>query len=149
MVGMGELGRGPATVSEGFLNRRLVVACRTPTWPNRFFVHSGTLLGHVDMPEGTFNPHLHLYNQRTLYDELDAAHVDWRIYHGDFPQSLFLTHQWDKLDHYRKFDRWTADVQASDLPSYVFIEPYYFGKEENGQHPPQDIMRGDLMVAEC
>jgi phospholipase C len=119
-----------------------------PTWPNRFFVHSGTSLGHVNMPEGVFNPGLHWYDQRTLYDELDDAQVDWRIYHGDFPQSLLMVHQWDKLDHYRKFDQWTADVQAGDLPAYVFIEPYYFGTEENDQHPPQDIMRGDLMVAE-
>jgi phospholipase C len=119
-----------------------------PTWPNRFFAHSGTSLGHVDMPEGVFNPGIHLYNQRTLYDELDGAHIDWRIYHGDFPQSLLLTHQWNKLDHYRKFDQWATDVAAGDLPHYVFIEPYYFGTEENDQHPPQDIMRGDLMVAQ-
>ena len=31
-----------------------------PTWPNRFFVHSGTSLGHVDMPDGIFHPNLHL-----------------------------------------------------------------------------------------
>ena len=49
--------------------------------------------------------------------------VDWRIYYGDFPQSLLMVHQLDKLDHYRKFDRWAADVQAGDLPAYVFIEP--------------------------
>jgi phospholipase C len=118
-----------------------------PTWPNRFFAHSGTSLGHVDMPEGIFNPNLHLYDQRTLYDELDNARVDWRIYYGDVPQSLVMTHQLGKLDRYRKLDRWTADVQASDLPSYVFIEPYYFGTEQNDQHPPQDIMRGDALVA--
>jgi phospholipase C len=118
-----------------------------PTWPNRFFAHSGTSLGHVDMPEGVFNPALHLYNQRTLYDELDDSGVDWRIYYSDFPQSLLLTHQLDKLNHYRKFDQWAADVKAGDLPPYVFIEPFYFGTEENDQHPPQDIIRGDLLVA--
>ncbi|WP_158926455.1 alkaline phosphatase family protein [Acidisphaera sp. S103] len=118
-----------------------------PTWPNRFFVHSGTSLGHVDMPEGVFNPAIHVYDQETLYDELDAAGTDWRIYHGDFPQSLLMVHQLDKLDHYRTFDHWAADVQAGDLPAYVFIEPAYFGTEENDQHPPQDIMRGDLLVA--
>jgi phospholipase C len=59
-----------------------------------------------------------------------------------------LVNQWDKLDHYRKYDQWAADVQAGDLPPYVFIEPYYFGTGENDQHPPQDIMRGDAMVAE-
>ena len=118
-----------------------------PTWPNRFFVHSGTSLGHVDMPEGVFNPGVHLYDQRTLYDELDAAGVDWRIYHGDFPQSLLMVHQLEKLDRYRTFAKWATDVQAGDLPSYVFIEPSYFGAEENDQHPPQDIMRGDALVA--
>ena len=99
------------------------------------------------MPEGVFNPGLHWYDQRTIYDELDAAGVDWRIYHGDFPQSLLLVHQLDKLDHYRTFDNWAADVQAGNLPAYVFIEPAYFGTEENDQHPPQDIMRGDALVA--
>jgi phospholipase C len=119
-----------------------------PTWPNRFFVHSGTSLGHVDMPEGVFNPGLHLYNQRTLYDELDDAGIGWRIYHADFPQSLLMTRQLGKLDHYRKFDQWKADVQAGNLPPYVFIEPFYFGTEENDQHPPHDVMRGDLLIAE-
>ena len=71
------------------------------------------------MPAGVFDPGIHLYNQRTLYDELDGAHVDWRIYHGDFPQSLLLTHQWGKTNHYRKFDQWAADVQSGDLPDYV------------------------------
>jgi phospholipase C len=120
-----------------------------PTWPNRFFVHSGTSLGHVDMPEGVFNPAIHLYDQRSLYHELNDAGVEWRIYHGDFPQSLLMVHQLEpgNLNRYRKFDQWATDVQNGDLPAYVFIEPYYFGTEENDQHPPQDIMRGDALVA--
>ncbi|HUZ62295.1 MAG TPA: alkaline phosphatase family protein, partial [Acetobacteraceae bacterium] len=44
-----------------------------PTWPNRFFAHTGTSLGHVDMPEGIFSPGVHWYDQRTLYDELSDA----------------------------------------------------------------------------
>jgi hypothetical protein len=44
-----------------------------PTWPNRFFVHSGTSLGDVDMPEGIFDPAIHLYDQRTIYDEIATA----------------------------------------------------------------------------
>ena len=118
-----------------------------PTWPNRLFVHSGTSLGHVDMPEGVFNPGLHLYNQRTLYDELNDAQVDWRIYHGDFPQSLLLEHQLANLMHYRRFSSWETDARNGDLPPYVFIEPSYFGNQENDQHPPQDVMRGDLLIA--
>ena len=118
-----------------------------PTWPNRFFAHSGTSLGHVDMPEGIFTPGVHYYDQRTLYDELEAAGIGWRIYYGDFPQSLVLTHQLQYPDHYRGFDRWDADVAAGDLPAYVFIEPAYFGTEENDQHPPHDVLRGDALIA--
>ncbi|HVY14565.1 MAG TPA: alkaline phosphatase family protein [Rhodopila sp.] len=118
-----------------------------PTWPNRFFVHSGTSLGHVDMPEGLFNPAVHVYDQETLYDELDKAKVDWRIYHGDFSQSLLLTHQLTKLDHYSKFTAFADDVANNRLPPYVFIEPAFFGSEENDQHPPQDVMRGDALIA--
>jgi phospholipase C len=118
-----------------------------PTWPNRFFAHSGTSLGHVDMPEGVFSPALHLYDQRTLYDELSAAGVSWRIYYGDVPQSWVLTHQLDHLGNYRRFDAWTDDVAKGDLPDYVFIEPAYFGAAENDQHPPQDVLRGDVLIA--
>jgi phospholipase C len=50
-----------------------------PTWPNRFFVHSGTSLGHIDMPEG-FDPGLHIYSQPTLYERLEEAGILWRIY---------------------------------------------------------------------
>jgi phospholipase C len=118
-----------------------------PTWPNRLFAHSGTSLGHVDMPAGVFTPALHLYDQRTLYDEFQAAGVGWRIYYGDVPQSLVLTHQLGYAAHYRSFARWEADVAAGDLPAYVFIEPAYFGTEENDQHPPQDVLRGDALIA--
>jgi len=46
-----------------------------PTWPNRFFLHSGTSLGHVDMPEGVFHPAVHCYDQPPLYDRLGEQRV--------------------------------------------------------------------------
>ena len=64
-----------------------------PTWPNRFFVHSGTSLGHVDMPAGILHPAVHCYDQPTLYQRLEAAKTPWRIYYGDVPQSLVMTQQ--------------------------------------------------------
>ena len=118
-----------------------------PTWMNRLFAHSGTSLGHVAEPSSLFNPGLHLYDERTLYDELTDAGVPWRIYYGDVPQSLVLTHQWLHLGNYRAFRHWQADVAAGDLPAYSFIEPTYFGPEQNDQHPPHDVMRGDALIA--
>jgi len=64
-----------------------------PTWPNRFFVHSGTSLGRVSMPNGILDANLHWYDQTTLYDRLDEKNIPWRIYYGDVPQSLLLVHQ--------------------------------------------------------
>ncbi|MGH7102113.1 MAG: alkaline phosphatase family protein [Acetobacteraceae bacterium] len=121
-----------------------------PTWPNRLFAQSGTSLGHTDMPSGIFHPALHLYDQPTLYDELDAANVAWRIYYGDFPQSLVFTHQLRSrnLARYRSFKHFAADLAGADLPPFVFIEPTYFEPEENDQHPPQDVLRADRLLAE-
>ncbi|MDB5405273.1 MAG: Phospholipase, partial [Rhodospirillales bacterium] len=59
-----------------------------PTWINRLFAHAGTSLGHVSEPGSLFSHRLHLYDERTLYDELHDAGVPWRIYFGDVPQSL-------------------------------------------------------------
>ena len=121
-----------------------------PTWPNRFFVHSGTSLGHADMPEGVFEPGIHLYDQTTIYDLLGNAGISWAIYYGDFPQSLVLTHQLDHLDHYHKMDQFFADAAGAEgnFPQYSFIEPSYFGSAQNDQHPPSDVMRGELLIAQ-
>ncbi len=120
-----------------------------PTWPNRFFMHSGTSLGHVDMPAGVFHPGLYLYNQPTVYQRLQEKGISWRIYYGDVPQSLLLTQQLGFPTGYRRMDRFTADIQgpASDFPQYVFIEPCYFGAGQNDQHPPTDVMQGEALIA--
>lgn len=119
-----------------------------PTWMNRLFAHTGTSMGHVNEPGSLFNSDLHLYTERTLYDELTAAGVPWLIYFGDVPQSLALTHQFHHLANYRAFKHWQADVSAGNLPAYTFIEPTYFGPGQNDQHPPHDVMRGDALIAQ-
>jgi phospholipase C len=118
-----------------------------PTWMNRLFAHSGTSLGEVNEPGGLFNSSLHLYNQRTLFDELTHHGVPWRIYFGDVPQSIVMTHQLRHLGKYRRYRHFDDDVAKSDLPAYTFIEPTYFGRDQNDQHPPHDIMRGDALIA--
>jgi len=133
---------------QGVVFDRWFASMPGPTWMNRLFAHSGTSLGHVAEPGSLFNPGLHLYDERTLYDELSDAGVRWRIYFGDVPQSLVLTHQWQHLGNYRAFRHWEADVKAGDLPAYSFIEPTYFGPHQNDQHPPHDVMRGDALIAQ-
>ncbi|HEX3374989.1 MAG TPA: alkaline phosphatase family protein [Edaphobacter sp.] len=121
-----------------------------PTWPNRFFVHSGTSLGHVDMPEGIFHPNLHLYNQETVYDRLQDAGKSWAIYYGDVPQSLTMTHMLKYPLNFHKVPQFFTDAKGSEasFPSYSFIEPAYFGSGQNDEHPPSDILRGEVLLAQ-
>jgi phospholipase C len=124
-----------------------------PTWTNRFFVHSGTSIGRVHMPEGILDlKHLHLYDQDTIYDRLDERGVPWRIYYGDVPHSLILTHQWQwkNKKRYRPFGEFATDARgpADEFPAYVFIEPSYMGDDANDDHPPHDVLRGQQLIAD-
>lgn len=119
-----------------------------PTWPNRFFVHSGTSKGWVDMPH--WFKHWHLYDQTTVYDRLNERGVPWAIYRGDFPQSLLLVHQLQRrnLFRYRRMKCFFTDVNdEASFPAYCFIEPSYFGADQNDQHPPSNVLAGDKLIA--
>ena len=119
-----------------------------PTWPNRFFVHSGTSLGHTDMPTG-FDPNIQIYDQPTIYERLEEHGIPWRIYFGDFPQSLVLTRQWRFPDHYLQMNWFFQDAAGPSqlFPAYSFIEPTYFGDTPNDEHPSHDMMRGESLLA--
>jgi len=120
-----------------------------PTWPNRFFVHSGTSLGHTTMPGGIFDPAVHVYDQPTVYQRLSEAGVSWSIYYGDFPQSILMTQQWVYPTHYHPMTEFFADAAGPEgsFPQYSFIEPMYFGALQNDQHPPSHILRGEVLIA--
>jgi phospholipase C len=122
-----------------------------PTWPNRFFVHSGTCKGHVKMPSGIFDANWHCYDQTTLYDRLCEQNISWKIYHDGEAQTLVMTHQLLHFEHYHEMDKFFDDTDLYDdpasFPQFSFIEPCYSGKGQNDQHPPTDIMRGELLLA--
>lgn len=125
-----------------------------PTWTNRFFAHSGTSQGWVEMPSLAKLGNFHAYDQTTVYDRLNERDVSWRIYYGDIPQSLLLRNQRrpKNLARYSPFDDFFADVKSaaadeSRFPAYVFIEPSYLPGGQNDQHPPHDVLKGDDLVA--
>lgn len=127
-----------------------------PTWVNRFFVHSGTSLGRVEMPNGSPDPRLYLgYDQNTIYDRLNERHIRWRIYHGDVPQSLLLSHQRrpENAIRYRWLNDFFGDAAGAEekFPSYVFIEPNYFHfpleAPQNDDHPPHSTTAAQALLA--
>lgn len=118
------------------------------TWPNRFFLHTGTANGYVN------NKPLHLpYMMETVFNRLADGNKSWGIYHHDMPQSATLTRIWlDLPTHLHDFDDFLTDAQAGNLPNYSFIEPQYFtdpltGTMPNDQHPPHDVRYGERLIA--
>jgi phospholipase C len=126
-----------------------------PTWANRFFVHSGTSLGRVQMPESVTDslrhPGLYFgYDQTTIYDRLNERRVPWRIYHGDIPQSLVLTHQ-RRVENARRYefmDVFFSDAKGQEehFPPFSFIEPCYYWLGQNDDHPPHTTLRAQALL---
>ncbi len=102
------------------------------------------------MPQGLYIQNEHCYDQNTIYDELERSKISWSIYHHGMPHTLLFTRLWDKPLHFHRISYFFADAQgpAGKFPQYVFIEPSYGGTDENDQHPPTDIRRGEFLIAQ-
>jgi len=116
------------------------------TWPNRFFLHTGTAGGYENN-----EPCALPFRMPTVFKALeDHLPHGWEVYFHDFPQALTLSDLWDRLDHFRPFSDFLDDARHGNLPSYAFIEPRYFadGDWPNDMHPPHDVSYGDQLVAQ-
>jgi phospholipase C len=109
------------------------------TWPNRNFAHAAT-------SDGTDHIELRFYPNRTIFDQLGDAGVDWRVYHDGIAQVWAFPSLWRKnRDHFRPAAELFADLAAGNLPPYTFVEPnhgYGLG-EGNSQHPANNTDTGD------
>ena len=119
------------------------------TWPNRFFVHTGTANGYVNNSPTHFP-----YSMETVFNRLQDAGQSWRVYFHDIPQSATLAKLWrDAFTHFRFFEQdFANDARNGTLPAYSFIEPRYFTdpvlkKMPNDQHPPHDVALGEALIA--
>ena len=133
-----------------------------PTWPNRFFLHAATSGGLDRSPTGMeivrsqFGGYQ--FEHGSIFEALDGAGLDWRIYHDDpLPQvsALSVMDLNTMRHHYRRVDDLHDDLQERDFAAaYVFIEPNYGVLERplgdfqcgNSQHPNDDVTRGEALV---
>jgi phospholipase C len=121
------------------------------TWPNRFFVHTGTAGGYVNNAP----PHFP-YLMPTIFNRLTERRRSWRIYHHDVPLTATLGAILSELpDHLYSFEGdFMSDAMAGRLPNYSFIEPRYFpslvlNRMPNDQHPPHNVAYGERLIARC
>lgn len=126
-----------------------------PTWPNRFFVHAATSGGLSGSPGTAEILRGFAFPNGTIYERLQAAGLDWRIYHDGLPQSAGV--DWLRPHYlnpfaarFRAMDDFAADVAGGDLPTYTFIEPRYDTgssyQNGNSMHPMNDIRRGEALL---
>lgn len=119
------------------------------TWPNRFFVHTGTGGGYVN------NSAKHApYKMNTIYNRLVQKNRSWRIYRHDFVQAMLLSKIWGMVpDHIYDFNpQFLEDCRAGNLANYSFIEPRYYSilsAPPNDQHPTHDVSYGERLIAKC
>ncbi len=137
-----------------------------PTFPNRFFAMAATSGGLDDSP-GKWDIVLgttiegYRFENGNIFDALDGACKEWRIYKGDdFPVSFVLNGMnlnelTGRLKDFEEFASDVSDPGFSD--SYVFIEPKY-GLHEfditgpgdfacgNSMHPLDDVTSGEKLI---
>jgi phospholipase C len=130
-----------------------------PTWPNRFFAHAASSGYLDDSPSSADIAWWELapgegfeFGNGTIFDALDKAHLEYRIYAGDdFPvasglSGISITSIRDFSEHFAE------DLGSDDFASvrYVHIEPSYdvFNDYRDGssQHPLADVTRGEAFI---
>lgn len=126
---------------------RWFASAPTQTWPNRFFVHTGTANGY----ENNAPPHFP-YMMPTIFSrlkEMDPIN-GWRIYFHDAVQAAALARLWQIRHHFVRYSKFQTDVQEGRLPAYTFIEPDYLSVlgSQNDQHPPTSVAAGERLIAD-
>ncbi len=118
-----------------------------PTYPNRYYLVAGTSFGHID----NTLPSADGWTQKTIFEELDAAHVSWKIYNSQISvESLLFKYVRDhSKGHVVGISDYFADAAAGKLPSVAFIEPTFVGnvQQENDEHPPANPQLGQQFSA--
>lgn len=147
--------------------------CSVPssTWPNRYFVHGATSMGHADITNAQarsylLNPSLDMH---TIFNRISDAGLDWSVYYHQAPQAGTLRSIGKYLIDPNYFCRFEAgidnqtghlfdgfekDAANGALPLYTFIEPQTsiisaldFAILDNSQHPPADVRDGERLIA--
>lgn len=109
-----------------------------PTWPNRFYWHSGQSGGlkSNDLPTGGVT-------WPSIYHRLDAKGIDWRYYYGNLPLVSFFEGL-DVSSHLFRFRAFLDDAAAGTLPPVVYIDPAF---NSNDDHPPVHPINGQQLIA--
>jgi phospholipase C len=111
---------------------RFFASALTQTAPNRRFLYAANSISN-DATGGPAAPN--------IFDALDKAGVDWRIYLGATYENALVA---PPAAHARALPQLALDLASGDLPRIAFVNAEYV----NSEHPPYDIRAGETYLRE-
>jgi phospholipase C len=125
------------------IGQRFFCSVLAQTYPNRRFFFTGTASGTIATDATTFS--IPAANG-TIWDRLDAHHVDWGIYYQNAPSWVIVPNSYSsaRAPRQRKLDQFFTDTASGRLPQFTFLDPDYSTTSEEN---PQDIQVGEQLVA--
>jgi phospholipase C len=123
-------------------------AVPSQTFCNRSFFHASTSHGFVTNKQGGgYGKWLDAAAAPTIFNRLDDAGLDWKIYFDELQMVSFtgvlhapVLEKFWRTEHFGTMDDFYADVEHGDLPAYAFIEPRMV-YNHNDFHPPFGHLR--------
>jgi phospholipase C len=128
------------------ISDRYFCSLLSQTFPNRFFLLAGTSFGHIanDLPMSPTE-----FSQRSIFNLLDAAGVDWKIYISEiaFADTFAYVRNHVPPAEFPVQD-FMLDAQNGTLPSVSFVDPIFEGPAtvENDEHPASNVQVGQNFV---
>jgi len=122
-----------------------------PTWPNRMFTLTGTSAGSTETSVWYHGKTGQLYPQRTIYDQVEEAGLNWKNYFNDTPWELILEKVAHSPHNLHPLDQFYKDAEQGSLPSFSWINPrsgmnVTTGLGSNDCHPDHSIALGEAYV---
>jgi phospholipase C len=114
-----------------------------PTFPNRFYLLTGT-------SDGRIRNDIELYTRPSVFGQLDAAGISWKVYSSDLPFAALLADVTPRrVDRLRPIGEYFSDAAAGTLPAVAYVDPRFTGDVliRSDEHPPADMQVGQGFVA--
>jgi phospholipase C len=124
-----------------------------PTLPNRMYSLTGDVqYDRIGAPilDNNHGDQFALSRAQTIYDVLTQRGVSWRVYES--PPSVTMLRMFARYatndTDIRPIDELEAAAAAGDVPALTVIEPAMHHFPPNDDHPPADMWRGQLFLAD-
>jgi phospholipase C len=127
---------------------RYFASAPTQTFPNRFYLLAGTSFGHIanDLPN---LPSQTGFNQPTIFNLLDAAHITWKVYFSQVPFAGLFTYVQQHPLNLAPVAQYYVDAATGNLPQVSFVDPIFVAtaQTETDEHPPSNVQVGEYFSA--